>query len=211
MTQPVTQVEGPAFAMLQGDIDTDAIYPAQYLKTTERKGLRACLFADWVAAGNPHAALVTSPRATRILVTGQNFGCGSSREHAVWALADFGIQAVLALSFGDIFRNNCVNNGIVAATLAEAEHRALVAALAAQAEPAALIDIATQQVRLPGGAVFAMALAPGHAQKLISGEDDITRTLRLGDALTAYEARVAQAQPWLARAAPISQIAVKNG
>jgi 3-isopropylmalate/(R)-2-methylmalate dehydratase small subunit len=200
MSQPVTHVKGHTFVMLRDDVDTDAIYPAQFLKTTEREGLRACLFADWVAAPNPMAAFVSAPQTTRVLVAGLNFGCGSSREHAVWALADYGIKAVLARSFGDIFRNNCANNGIVAGTLSAADHEALVQALAAMAQPSVLIDVAAQTVGLPEGLTLPMALAPGHAQRLLSGEDDITRTLRLDDALRAHEALLAATQPWLVRA-----------
>lgn len=129
MRQPVAKITGRAALLARDDIDTDAIFPAQFLKKTGRSGMGVHLFADWVAAGHPEAAFVTAEHRVNILVAGRNFGCGSSREHAVWALADHGIQAIVALSFGDIFRNNCVKNGIVAATVTPQDHAALVLAV----------------------------------------------------------------------------------
>ena len=199
MTTPVSLVEGHVFVMPRDDIDTDAIYPAKFLKTTGREGLKACLFADWVADGNPVASFVSASKKARVLVAGENFGCGSSREHAVWALADFGIQAVLAKSFGDIFRNNCAQNSIVAATLSAADHMALVEALAMMVAPWVSIDVAAQTVGLRQ-ATLALEFAPGHVQKLLSGEDDIDRTLHQKAALAIHEEKVARAQPWLTQA-----------
>jgi 3-isopropylmalate/(R)-2-methylmalate dehydratase small subunit len=184
--------------MQRDDVDTDAIYPAQFLKTTEREGLRSFLFADWVAAGNPLAAFVPASHQTRVLVAGHNFGCGSSREHAVWALADHGIQAILALSFGDIFRNNCISNCIVAATLSSVHHQMVTAALAAMEPPWLAIDMASQTVQLPDGVLLPVELAPGHVSSLLSGVDDISRTLLWQDALTAHEKRLGLTHPWLA-------------
>ena len=201
MRDPILQVAGHATVLARDDIDTDALFPAEFLKVTVKQGMAQYLFADWLAAGHPEAAFVRAPAATRVLVVPRNFGCGSSREHAVWALADYGIQAILALSFGDIFRNNCVKNGVVAAVVSAPDHHKAVAALqAAPAEAASItLDVAIGRATLPGGETIAFALAPGHAEQLLSGEDDINRTLRYGAELQAYEARVRAAQPWLER------------
>ncbi len=198
MRQPVAKITGRAALLARDDIDTDAIFPAQFLKKTGRSGMGVHLFADWVAAGHPEAAFVTAEHRVNILVAGRNFGCGSSREHAVWALADHGIQAIVALSFGDIFRNNCVKNGIVAATVTPQDHAALV--LAVMSGSTALeMDIAACQLRVPGGPEVSFGLAAGHLAQLLSGEDDITRTLRYADAIAVHEAKVASLAPWLQR------------
>jgi 3-isopropylmalate/(R)-2-methylmalate dehydratase small subunit len=198
MTQPITEVKGLAAVLERDDIDTDALFPAQFLKITTRSGMGAHLFADWLKAGHPDAAFVTSGAPVRILLAPRNFGCGSSREHAVWALADHGIQAVLALSFGDIFRTNCSKNGIVAATLSTEDH--LVLAKTVKAGSSTLqLDLPSCTVSTPDGLRLPFALAPGHLAQLLSGEEDITRTLRHQDAIAAYESRVASSAPWLRR------------
>ena len=198
MRQAITHLQGPVAILQRDDIDTDALFPAQYLKTTVRQGMGVHLFADWVAAKNPDASFVTAGSATRILIAGRNFGCGSSREHAVWALADYGIQAIVALSFGDIFRNNTVKNGIVTATVSAADHLALTESL--KGDGAVLdMDIANCVALAPDGLKIKFDLARGHLAQLLSGEDDITRTLRYADALTAHEQKVALETPWLQR------------
>jgi 3-isopropylmalate/(R)-2-methylmalate dehydratase small subunit len=194
MTHAVTQVSGPAVLLQRDDIDTDALFPAEFLTVTTREGMGQYLFADWLRNGNPEAALGAAARPVRVLVAPRNFGCGSSREHAVWALADYGVQAVLALSFGDIFRNNCVKNDVVAAQLTPDDH-----ALLAQAGDGVVLtlDVARASVQLPDGRSLPFTLAPGHAEQLMSDEDDIARTLRFDDALLAHEARIARTTPWL--------------
>ena len=198
MKQAVQQVAGPVAVLARDDIDTDALFPAEFLKVTTRQGMGSYLFADWLRAGHPEAAFVTQGRGVRVLVAGRNFGCGSSREHAVWALADHGIGAIVALSFGDIFRNNCVKNDVVAATVSPEVHRQLCQALqSAGAEARLQLDVPSQRLHLPDGGTLPFELAPGHAEQLMSHEDDIARTLRLDETLRAHEARVAQAAPWL--------------
>jgi 3-isopropylmalate/(R)-2-methylmalate dehydratase small subunit len=115
MRAPVDRVNGPPVLLERDDVDTDAIFPARYLKTVERRGLGVHLFADWRDADSALHWARPAPSA-RNLLAGRNFGCGSSREHAAWSLADAGVHAVLALSFGDIFRTDCIRNEIVAAT-----------------------------------------------------------------------------------------------
>ncbi|MEO7940234.1 MAG: 3-isopropylmalate dehydratase small subunit [Burkholderiaceae bacterium] len=197
MRQPITRVEGPVAVLRRDDIDTDALFPAQFLKMIVRQGMGAHLFADWLAAGRPEAAFVTSPTQTRILLAGRNFGCGSSREHAVWALADYGIEAVVALSFGDIFRNNCVKNGIVAATVSAQAHAELIRAT--KDGDRLVLNLGDCSLQTSDGSTPQFALASGHHAQLLSGEDDISRTLRYTDAIAAHEARVAQEAPWLQR------------
>ncbi|KQP35767.1 3-isopropylmalate dehydratase small subunit [Pseudorhodoferax sp. Leaf274] len=198
MKKAVHAVAGPTAVLLRDDIDTDALLPAEFLKVTTRTGLGRCLFADWVRAGHPEVAFVAAGRPVRVLVATRNFGCGSSREHAVWALADYGVEAIVALSFGDIFRNNCAKNDVVAATVSPQVHARLLESLAAAGTAAQLsLTLADLTLHLPDGQALPFALAPGHAEQLTSAEDDIARTLRLDDALRAHEARVACDTPWL--------------
>lgn len=199
MKQAVLKVLGAAVVLQRDDIDTDAIFPAEFLKTTTRQGLRAHLFADWVAARTPDADFVHAGVPCSVLVVGRNFGCGSSREHAVWALSDYGIRAIVGLSFGDIFRNNCVKNDVVAASVSLPDHTQLCASLCGLTGMATLLalDVKNRSLTLPDGRSMKFELASGHAEQLMSNEDDIARTLRLGDALADYERRIARISPWL--------------
>lgn len=198
MKQAILHVSGPAAILERNDIDTDALFPAEFLKVTTRQGMGRHLFANWVRAGHPDTAFMTAGAGVRVLVAGRNFGCGSSREHAVWALADHGIGAVIALSYGDIFRNNCVKNDLVAATVTPQTHLRLLQALRRAGLHAPLqLDMRSQRVHLPDGETLPFDLAPGHAEQLMSDEDDIARTLRLETALCAHETLIARATPWL--------------
>ncbi|MES2189072.1 MAG: 3-isopropylmalate dehydratase small subunit [Pseudomonadota bacterium] len=197
MRKPITTVKGPVAVLKRDDIDTDALFPAQFLKKTVREGMGLHLFADWIASGQPEAAFVTAPTQTRILLAGRNFGCGSSREHAVWALADYGIEAIVALSFGDIFRSNCVKNGVVAAVVTPEDHDALMA-LTCDGDQLEL-RLADLTLVAPDGREITFTLSNGHQAQLMSGEDDITRTLRYADVIAAHEAKVAVETPWLQR------------
>ena len=198
MKRSVSTVSGPAAVLRRDDIDTDALFPAPYLRLTQRSGMGRYLFADWRAAGRPEVDFMQAAEAPRFLVGAANFGCGSSREQAVWALADYGVQVVLALSFGDIFRNNCVKNDVVAATLAPDDHAALVAALAARPGAELRLDVGLRTVQLPGDLDLPVLLVEGHAEQLLSAEDHIARTQHFTDSLAGYESRVAAEKPWLA-------------
>lgn len=198
MKAVIAEVQGRAALMQRDDIDTDAIFPGRFLRLVQRTGMGAHLFADWLAEGRPEVAFMAQPTPPRMLVALQNFGCGSSREHAVWALSDYGVKAVIALSFGDIFRNNCVKNGVVAAIVTPADHARLLEALAAAPDALLHLTVADRSLRLPDGTVIPVTLADGHAEQLLSAEDEVDRTLRHDDALRAYEARVQRDQPWLA-------------
>lgn len=198
MKNVIDRVAGTAALMQRDDIDTDAIFPGRFLRAVSRQGMGAHLFADWRAEGRPEVDFMQRSSPPRLIVAPRNFGCGSSREHAVWALADHGVQGVLALSFGDIFRNNCVKNGIVAATLEPADHERVVRWLLQSPEIELALDVSTARLRLPDGAALPIGLAAGHAAQLLSAEDEIDRTLAHEAALRAYEDRVAREQPWLA-------------
>ncbi|OZI71457.1 3-isopropylmalate dehydratase small subunit [Bordetella genomosp. 12] len=198
MKTVIAEVYGLAAQIPRDDVDTDAIFPGRFLRLVERKGLGKHLFADWLAEGRSEVEFMNSPSPIRILVARQNFGCGSSREHAVWALSDYGVGAVIALSFGDIFRNNCVKNGLVAATVKPSDHKRLTDALNSFPEAPLLLRIATSSLTLTTGEEIPVALADGHAEQLLSSEDEVDRTLKHEAALRAYESRVQREQPWLA-------------
>jgi 3-isopropylmalate/(R)-2-methylmalate dehydratase small subunit len=189
--EPFTVFASRAVVLPADDVDTDQIIPARFLTTTARTGLGRSLFSDWRydAAGAPRPEFpLNAPRAAgaRVLVAGRNFGCGSSREHAPWALADHGFRAVIATSFADIFRANALNVGLVPVALDEAHHRALLAALEADAEVEVTVDLERQEVRLPGadGAPWPFRVDPFARQCLLQGVD------RLGFVLAA-EAEIA--------------------
>ena len=192
------EVSGRAALMQRDDIDTDAIFPGRFLRLVTRDGLGVHLFADWRAEGRAEVAFMQRQPPAQLLVAPRNFGCGSSREHAVWALAGYGVHAIVALSFGDIFRHNCAKNGIVAATVTPADHARLLHAFDADGNAVLQLDVAARSLRLADGSVLPIGLADGHAEQLLSAEDEVDRTLRHEAALRAYEERVRQQQPWLA-------------
>ncbi len=188
------QVTGRAVALDRSDVDTDQIIPAAWLKRVERTGFAAGLFEAW--RGDPSFVL-NQPGAdqARVLVAGANFGCGSSREHAVWALQDYGFQAVVAPSFADIFRNNAVSSGLVPAQVSQQGSARLFAALAADPAAEVLLDVAARTVSIPAAGVQEpFALADFAQWRLLEGLDDIALTLRHEDAIGAYEVG---RRPWL--------------
>jgi 3-isopropylmalate/(R)-2-methylmalate dehydratase small subunit len=166
----------------RGDVDTDQIIPKQFLKRIERSGFGEFLFYDW--AKEPGWELPSNP----ILTSGRNFGCGSSREHAPWAIEDYGFRAVVAPSFGDIFYNNCMKVGLLAVVLAEADVRALAAA--GQGE----VDLEAQEVRFAGRTV-AFEIDAEIRRRLLGGLDDIALTLQQDGAIAAYEAERERSGP----------------
>jgi 3-isopropylmalate/(R)-2-methylmalate dehydratase small subunit len=178
-------ITGRAVALERNDVDTDQIIPAAWLKRVERTGFAAGLFEAW--RGDPSFVL-NQPGAdqAKILVTGANFGCGSSREHAVWALQDYGFQAVVAPSFADIFRNNAISSGLVPAQVSAEGSARLFAALAADPAAAVLVDVAARTVSV-GEVQEPFVLADFAQWRLLEGLDDIALTLRYEDAISAYE------------------------
>jgi 3-isopropylmalate/(R)-2-methylmalate dehydratase small subunit len=160
--------------LMRDDIDTDQIIPKQFLKRVERTGFGEYLFYDW--AKEPDWELP----ATQILVAGDNFGCGSSREHAPWALEDYGFRAIIAPSFADIFKSNCTKIGLLPVELSEADVRAVAEAGEAQ------VDLAAQEVRWDGGRA-SFDIDPEIKHRLLNGLDDIGLTLQQEEAIAAYE------------------------
>ena len=186
---PFTGLTGRVAALPMANIDTDQILPAAYMKGLTRDGLGARLFDKlrYHPDGRPRADFVLNRPALRdaaILVTGANFGCGSSREHAVWALKEHGIRCIVAPSFGMIFAGNCARNGLLLIALDEG---AVATVAAAQGQEIA-IDLTAQTMLLPDGARIAFAIDPRVRQRLLSGQDDIARTLAHAGAIDAYEA-----------------------
>ena len=172
--EPISVIAGPVSVLDRADVDTDQIMPKQFLKRVERTGFGQFLFYDW--AKEPGWELPANP----ILATGENFGCGSSREHAPWGLQDYGFRAIVAPSFADIFYSNCTKIGLLPVVLDEPDVRALMAA--AEAE----IDLAAQEVRFAGrSARFEIDAEIKH--RLLGGLDDIALTLRQADAIAAFE------------------------
>ncbi len=196
----IQQIAGTAVALERRDVDTDQIIPAAWLKRVERTGFAPGLFGAWredpgFVLNRPGAELA------KILVAGANFGCGSSREHAVWALQDFGFQAVIAPSFADIFRGNAVSSGLVPAQASETAVAALFAALAGDAAAEIVVDLAARTVAIPAAGIEEpFELADYARWRLLEGLDDIAVTLRHEARIAAYEA----ARPgWLPAAAKV--------
>ncbi|HEX2233078.1 MAG TPA: 3-isopropylmalate dehydratase small subunit [Thermoleophilaceae bacterium] len=179
---PVSVIRGPISVLRRSDVDTDQIIPKQFLKRVERTGFGQYLFYDW--AKEPGWDLDPNP----ILVTGRNFGCGSSREHAPWALEDFGFKAIVAPSFADIFATNCTKIGLLPVALPEEEVEALMQATEAE------IDLAEEVVRFDGREV-GFEIDPETRRRLLEGLDDIGVTLQQADAIDRYERERERAGP----------------
>ncbi len=171
---PIRTISGPVTHLDRDDVDTDQIIPKQFLKRVERTGFGEFLFHDW--RKEPGFELPPNP----ILVAGRNFGCGSSREHAPWALEDYGFEAVVAPSFADIFRSNCTKIGLLPVELPEEACAAI--ARAGEAE----VDLEAQEVRA-GGERFGFEIALETRHRLLNGLDDIAMSLQEEDAIAAYE------------------------
>jgi 3-isopropylmalate/(R)-2-methylmalate dehydratase small subunit len=185
----IKRIAGRAVALDRRDVDTDQIIPASWLKRVERTGFGPGLFGAW--REDPDFVLNRPGAAeAKVLVAGSNFGCGSSREHAVWALQDFGFQTVVAPSFGDIFRNNSIASGLVPATATEEGVARLFAALAADPDAEVVVDVAARTVAIPAAGLQEPFELADHAQwRLLEGLDDIGLTLRHEDEISAFEAR----------------------
>jgi 3-isopropylmalate/(R)-2-methylmalate dehydratase small subunit len=183
----VQQISGRAVALNRRDVDTDQIIPAAWLKLVGRTGFADGLFSAWRADPN---FVLNQPGAdqAKVLIAGANFGCGSSREHAVWALQDYGFQAVVAPSFADIFRNNCVSSGLVPAQVSEAAAALLFTALAADPQAATVVDVAARTVAIPSAGLSETFELSDFAQwRLLEGLDDIALTLRHDTSIEAFE------------------------
>jgi 3-isopropylmalate/(R)-2-methylmalate dehydratase small subunit len=200
--QPFTTLSGVAAPLPMVNVDTDMIIPKQFLKTTKRTGLGSALFFeqryDDSGAEKPDFVLnKPAYRKAQILVAGPNFGCGSSREHAPWALLDFGIRCVLSTSFADIFYNNCFKNGILPIALPQADIDKLMDDAERGANAVVSIDLEKQEIRGPDGGCIKFDIDPFRKQCLLNGWDDIGLTLRNENKIADYEARARLSQPWV--------------
>ncbi len=200
-----TTLTGVAAPLPLINVDTDMIIPKQFLKTIKRTGLGKNLFDEmrYTQDGAEIPDFVLNKPAYRdakILVTGENFGCGSSREHAPWALLDFGIRCVIAPSFADIFFNNCAKNGILAITLPQEDIDKLMDDAGRGANAILNVDLESQTITGPDGGSIRFEIDEHRKKCLMEGLDDIGLTLKKADAISAYETRRAQTAPWLGAA-----------
>jgi 3-isopropylmalate/(R)-2-methylmalate dehydratase small subunit len=196
-----TTLTGVAAPMPLVNIDTDMIIPKQFLKTIQRSGLGKNLFDEmrFDRAGNEVADFVLNQPAYRkaeILVAGDNFGCGSSREHAPWALLDFGIRCVISTSFADIFFNNCFKNGILPIVLPQEQVDVLMADARKGANARQTVDLEAQTVTTSDGQVFSFTVDAHRKHCLMNGLDDIGLTLEKASAIDSFEAKNATLRPW---------------
>ena len=183
------------------NVDTDMIIPKQYLKTIKRTGLGSGLFAElrYDDQGKPKPDFVLHKPPydkAKILITGENFGCGSSREHAPWALLDFGFRCIIAPSFADIFYNNCFKNGILPITLPQSEIDKLIDDASRGANATLTVDLGAQEIRGPDGGVIKFGIDPFLKRCLIEGLDDIGLTLEKEEAIDRFEETSRLSRPW---------------
>lgn len=204
-------LQAKAVPLDRNNVDTDAIIPKQYLKSIKRTGFGDFLFDDWryldpgdldtpISERRPNPDFVLNDaryEGAEILLTRANFGCGSSREHAVWALQNYGFKVVIASSYADIFFNNSFKNGLLPIILSEAEIAELFDLVQADPDAQIAVDLQAQKVVLPNGESLAFDIEPFRKQRLLEGLDDIGLTLRHADAIRAYEDKRRSEQPWL--------------
>jgi 3-isopropylmalate/(R)-2-methylmalate dehydratase small subunit len=196
------QLTGVAAPMPFINIDTDMIIPKQYLKTIKRTGLGSALFSEMRykddGSENPDFVLnKPAYRQAKIIVAGDNFGCGSSREHAPWALLDFGVRCVISTSFADIFYNNCFKNGILPIVVTP-EQLALLMDDAERGSNATIsVDLEAQTIKGPDGGTVHFDIDPARRQTLLEGLDDIAMTLKADPTISGFEAKMQNSRPWL--------------
>ena len=193
-----------AALMNRNNVDTDQIVPKQFLKKVERTGFGAHLFHDW--RFNPDGSddltfELNKPafKGAKVLVTGDNFGCGSSREHAPWAIADYGFNTIISTSFADIFYNNCFKNSILPLVVDSAKLEALMAEISANEGVAFTVDLENQTVTTPAGNGFEFEVEAFRKNNMLKGLDDIGLSLLHEEKITTFEAQQKQSMPWLWR------------
>jgi 3-isopropylmalate/(R)-2-methylmalate dehydratase small subunit len=198
-----TVLTGVAAPLPIRNVDTDMIIPKQFLKTIKRTGLGKSLFYEMrydPATGNEISDFVLNKpqyRKATILVAGENFGCGSSREHAPWALLDFGIRCVVAPDFADIFYNNCFQNGILPIKLPQSEVDKLMDDAERGANATLTVDLEKQEIRGPDGGVIKFDIDPFRKHCLLNGLDNIGLTLEKSNAISSFEKSASSSRPWL--------------
>jgi len=209
--QAFTTLEGLVVPMDRANVDTDAIIPKQFLKSIKRTGYGPFLFDEWryEDVGQPEMDCTNRPirkdfvlnqsryQGAQIMLARENFGCGSSREHAPWAIVDYGVSCVIAPSFADIFYNNCFKNGILPVVLSDAEMDVLFAETESNEGYTLSVDLAAQTVTTPNGQVFNFEVDDFRKHCLINGLDDIGLTLQQADKIRTYEEKRQQEAPWL--------------
>ena len=188
-----TKIKSHAVAIPSNDIDTDQIVPARYLKMTDKAGLGAALFADWRynPDGSPKPEFVLNTpdaQAAQILLAGDNFGCGSSREHAPWALAGYGFRAVVSTSFADIFRNNALKNGLLPIVVDGGVHAELMNLIARTPHAELAVDLESQTLTLPSGRAVPFPIDPFSKSCLLNGTDELGYLLSFEREIAAFEA-----------------------
>jgi len=206
-----TQINGLACPLDRANIDTDAIIPKQFLKSIKRSGFGPYLFDEWryTNHGEPGMDCSTRPlnkdfvlnqpryKGAQVLLARDNFGCGSSREHAPWAIEDFGFRVIIAPSYADIFFNNCYKNGMLPIVASHAIVDKLFKECEANAGYSLRVDLPSQTVTLPSGETFSFEINATSKHNLLNGLDEIGLTLLHADEITAFEAKRKAAQPWL--------------
>jgi 3-isopropylmalate/(R)-2-methylmalate dehydratase small subunit len=212
--QPFIKLTGLVAPMDRVNVDTDQIVPKQFIKWLTREGYGRVLFYDWRYRGdgetpNPEFVL-NAPRykGASVLVARANFGCGSSREHAPWAILDYGFHAILAPSYADIFYNNCFKNGILPVTLSDAQIDEVFRRVAAKEGYSLTVDLQTQTITDDAGLRLEFSVDPFRRECLLNGWDDIGLTLRIADRISDYEKSHQPAAPMYA---PIETLAAKTG
>ncbi len=209
--QQFTEMTGLVAPLDRANVDTDQIIPKQFLKSIKRTGFGVNLFDEWryLDEGYPGQDCSTRPinadfvlnlpryQGAQVLIARQNFGCGSSREHAPWALDEYGFRAVISSSFADIFYNNCFKNGLLPVVLTEAQVDQLFSECHATEGYALTVDLAAQQVRTPSGEAFGFEVDAFRKHCLLNGLDDIGLTLQDAEAIKAFEAKAQVARPWV--------------
>ncbi len=198
------KLTGIAAPMNMINIDTDQIIPKLHLRTIKRTGLGKVVFEELRfntdGSEKPEFVLNQEPyRKAEIIVAGDNFGCGSSREHAPWALLDFGVRCVISTSFADIFYNNCFKNGILPVTVSKDELEALMADAADKENPELTVDLESQEITRPNGAKIKFKIDEFRRDCLLNGLDDIGLTMQKVEIIDAFEEKQRQQQPWLYR------------
>ena len=198
-----TKHESVAALMNRNNVDTDQIIPKQFLKKVERSGFGVHLFHDWRynadgVTPNPDFELNKPAfKGAKILVVGDNFGCGSSREHAPWAIADYGFNTIISTSYADIFYNNCFKNGILAIVVEPAQLDLLMDEINANEGVSFSVDLETQTVNTPAGNGFTFEIDPFRKENMLNGLDDIGLTLKHVDKISAFEEEHKKRLPWL--------------
>ena len=209
--KPYTREVGLVVPLDRANVDTDQIIPKQFLKSIKRTGFGANLFDEWRYLDEGYLGLDNSKRplntefvlnqpqyqGASVLLARENFGCGSSREHAPWALEEYGFRTVIAPSFADIFFNNCFKNGMLPVVLTDAEVETLFQEAAATPEYRLTIDLASQQVIRPNGEAFAFEVDAFRKHCLLNGLDDIGLTLQDAESIRAFEAKTQASRPWI--------------